>query len=89
LQPRERRQEPALLLEQELLLLALQRAAAEHRLQVQVFLEPYSGSQLHFQTYTIDRRLLGQHRPFLLLPSLLLQPALESVQVALQILQLQ
>jgi hypothetical protein len=87
LQPQVRQQE--LLLEQESPLLALQKAVAEHRLLAQVCLEPYSGSQLHFQTYTIDRRLLGQHKPFWLLPSLLLQPVLELVQVTLQILQLQ
>jgi hypothetical protein len=54
LQPRERRQEPALLLEQELLLLALQRAAAERKRLEQASQQPYSDSQQHFQTYIID-----------------------------------
>jgi hypothetical protein len=54
LQPQERQQ--ALLLEQvpQLVLLALQMGAAVHKPQVQAFLEPYSGSPRHFQTYTID-----------------------------------
>jgi hypothetical protein len=91
LQPQEQvqRQERALLLEQEPPLLALQRVVAVHRLLAQVFQQSCSGSQLNFQTYTIDMRSLGQHRPFSQPLTVLLQPAPESVQVALQILRLQ
>jgi hypothetical protein len=91
LQPQERvqRQEQALLLEQEQRLLALQKVVVVHRLLAQVFQQSCSGSQLHFQTYTIDMRSLGQHRPFSQPLTVLLQPAPVSVRVALQILRLQ
>jgi hypothetical protein len=56
--------ERVLLPEQEPQLLALQREVAVHRLLVQVFRLSYSGWQRHFQTYIIDMRPLGQHRPF-------------------------
>jgi hypothetical protein len=78
-----------LLLEQELRLLALQKAVAEHRLLAQVFRQPCSGSQRHFQTYTIDRRQPCQRKLFSQPLAVLLQPALESVLVTLQILRLQ
>lgn len=70
-------------------LLALQKVVAVHRLLAQEHLPFYSDWQQRFATYTIDRHQLDRRKLFLLLPSLLLQPALESVQVALQILQLQ
>jgi hypothetical protein len=90
LQPLERAPplERALLLEQVPRLLALQKVVAVHRLLVQVFRKSCSGSQLHFQTDTIDRRSLGLHRPFSQPLTVLLQPALVLVQVILQILQL-
>jgi hypothetical protein len=78
-----------LLQEQEPPLLALQKEVALHRLLAQVFQQSYSGSQLHFQTGTIDMHSLAQHRPFSQRLTVLLQPALELVQVTLQILQLQ
>jgi hypothetical protein len=91
LQPQERvqPQEQALLLEQEQRLLALQMGVAAHRLLARVFQQSCSGSPLHFQTYTIDMHSLGQRRLFSQPLTALLQPALELVQVTLQILQLQ
>jgi hypothetical protein len=58
LQPQERvrQQERALLLGQEQPLLTLRKAAAEHKRLALVFQQSCSGSQLHFQTYTIDMR---------------------------------
>jgi hypothetical protein len=81
--------EQALLPEQEPPLLALQMGAAVHKLLVQVFQQSCSDSQRHFQTYITDRHRPCQRKLFSQPLTVLLQPAPESVQVALQILQLQ
>jgi hypothetical protein len=84
LQPLER----ALLLEQVPRLLGLQMGVELRKLRAQVFQQSCSGSQRHFQTYITDRHRPCQRKLFSQPLTELLQPALESVQVTLQILQL-
>jgi hypothetical protein len=85
LQPQELLQERQLVLQQP----ELQMGAAVHKQRAQVFQQSCSDSQRHFQTYITDTHRPCQHKLFLQLLTVLQQPAPESVQVALQILQLQ
>jgi hypothetical protein len=91
LQPQVRVRQQGLLLEpeQQLALPALQMAAAAHKVLVLVFQPSYSDSQRHFQTYITDMHRPCQRKLFSQPLTVLQQPVLESVQVALQILRLQ
>ena len=63
--------------------------AAPHKQRAQVFQQSCSDSQRHFQTYITDRHRPCQRKLFSQPLTVLLQPVLELVQVALQILRLQ
>jgi hypothetical protein len=84
LQPQELLQERQLVLQQP----ELQMGAAVHKQRAQVFQQSCSDSQRHFQTYITDRHRPCQRKQFSQPLTVLLQPVLESVQVALQILRL-